>query len=521
MNTETKKKIGIVALGLLLITVIGATYAYFVAQKGSGGSANIDVESGTTDLLSFKVGDAITIEANSDNFAKDKGNREGQTTATATLVANNGNYTATDNYYLYLNIIDNPFQYTESNQAELILQVTDPNGDELETLDGGNLNYVTLEGMGEDENAIQGFDITEASGLIAIKNLYEISAVASADDNNGKASQTWNIKVILINRDYDQQVNTGKTFNAEVLIQHEEKTETITLANYIKKQYSAEGVNGLYFHDASLDGGAGDNSYRYAGLNPDNYVCFNTKENCQQNGEYLYRIVGVFNNDGVEKVKLVKNVSWINDNWDENGKSNWRLSSLFNKLNGTDVDEYQNYLTFLGEEWADKISLSTWYVGGINNYRVSPKVIYEDELGSTRTKVQDVKCASQEEAGQVACTQDDLEVKAKVGLLYASDFGFASLPEQWTKSLYDYDATDNYLVKTNTNYRTWLITSYVNSNIVNNVLYIVNYPSEIKGYVQSGKVSGSYNFVMPAFYLNPEVSYVSGSGSSNDPYIIS
>ena len=55
----------------MLITVVGATYAYFTAQKGSGGSANLTVESGTTDSLQFTNGDKINIIANQDNFKKD------------------------------------------------------------------------------------------------------------------------------------------------------------------------------------------------------------------------------------------------------------------------------------------------------------------------------------------------------------------------------------------------------------------------------------------------------------------
>ena len=46
---------------------------------------------------------------------------------------------------------------------------------------------------------------------------------------------------------------------------------------------------------------AGDNSYRYTGANPNNYVCFGSTESTCPN-EYLYRIIGVF--DG--QVKLIK-----------------------------------------------------------------------------------------------------------------------------------------------------------------------------------------------------------------------
>ena len=51
----------------------------------------------------------------------------------------------------------------------------------------------------------------------------------------------------------------------------------------------------------SADQEAGDYSYRYAGANPNNYVCFGSVINpCLD--ECLYRIIGVFN----EQVKLIK-----------------------------------------------------------------------------------------------------------------------------------------------------------------------------------------------------------------------
>ena len=66
------------------------------------------------------------------------GNQRGSTIASATLTANNATNTATENYYVYLNITSNDFEYTtEDEQAELLLKVTDPDGTEVTTL--GNL----------------------------------------------------------------------------------------------------------------------------------------------------------------------------------------------------------------------------------------------------------------------------------------------------------------------------------------------------------------------------------------------
>lgn len=75
-----------------------------------------------------------------------------------------------------------------------------------------------------------------------------------------------------------------------------------TIVDYVKSLYTGtQGDNDIYYHDRSLTNGAGDNSYRYAGANPNNYVCFGSSANpCPTDN--LYRIIGVFGNS----VKLVK-----------------------------------------------------------------------------------------------------------------------------------------------------------------------------------------------------------------------
>ena len=75
----------------------------------------------------------------------------------------------------------------------------------------------------------------------------------------------------------------------------------LTLANYVSSQYTGtQGGNDIYYHNSSLANGAGDNSYRYAGANPNNYVCFGSDATtCPEDN--LYRIIGVFNN----QVKLI------------------------------------------------------------------------------------------------------------------------------------------------------------------------------------------------------------------------
>ena len=77
--------------------------------------------------------------------------------------------------------------------------------------------------------------------------------------------------------------------------------ETLSTCITTLSQNSTSSYTNIYHHDSALANGAGDNSYRYAGANPNNFVCFGTNTTpCPTDN--LYRIIGVFGN----QVKLIK-----------------------------------------------------------------------------------------------------------------------------------------------------------------------------------------------------------------------
>jgi hypothetical protein len=101
-------------------------------------------------------------------------------------------------------------------------------------------------------------------------------------------------------------------FDIYVPPRFDETCDTSTLACYIAKQYTGtQGDNSLYYHDSNLTNGAGDNSYRYAGANPNNFVCFGSDASpCPTDN--LYRIIGVFGEGyhGVSEKQLVKLIKY-------------------------------------------------------------------------------------------------------------------------------------------------------------------------------------------------------------------
>ena len=481
---EKKKTViySIVALVALALLVVGATYAYFQNQYGAASNADVKVTTYTTDVLTFETGDAINISADQETFAEGKGNRTGSTFARATLQANNKTNTATANYYMYLNIENNTFTYTNTGTPELILQVVDKtSGNPVTSITG--LDYVTV--TDGKNTSISGFDITNKDGLIALFSNKEISA-------SPKTIEEYIVTITLVNHSFDQNANTGKNFSGKLMIRkdtvpYHEACNDDSISCHIAKIYTGtQGKNSLYYHDSTLANGAEDNSYRYAGANADvkNYICLGSSEaTCP--ADNLYRIIGVFgdNNHGLtgqQLVKVIKNTSIGNIAWNTTASNNWARASLNTTLNSTFKTE-----KLLGFE--DKIAEVSWKVIGYNSSAATAKTVYTREITSV-TKM----------------------VTAQIGLMYPSDYGFAAAPSAWTSNLIRYDLSAKN--------KDWLLLGSTEWLLSPNSL-----DSDYAWYVGSSGNVDSYeyvtytNAVRPSFYLLSSVNFVGGDGTASSP----
>ena len=293
--------LSIVASLALLVLIVGATYAYFQASGGTGTNTDVRVTTYTTDVFNFEVGNDISIYADATSFASGKGNAVGNTFAKAMLTANNKTNTATEHYYLYLNISNNTFTYTQNEDTpEILLTIKDDAGNEITSIN--DLTYKTVtDGKGA---TIKGFDITTGIGLITLLNNKEITASPQKTD-------TWNVTVTFINYDKDQSKNAGKSFNAKLIAQQKEISDSVSdyckngdnLANCIISLGAPDVFEAtkVYHHDENLVNGANDNSYRYAG--GDNTCTFNGK-NVQ--GAYSNATFGASNENDCKKVYTIK-----------------------------------------------------------------------------------------------------------------------------------------------------------------------------------------------------------------------
>ena len=470
---ENKKQaiiLSVVAIVTLLSLILGATYAYFQASGNSGSSTNVNVTTYTSDLLTFEIGDDIAVYADQTSFASGKGNATGSTFAKAILTANNKTNEATKNYYVYLNISENTFTYTQNESTpELLLTIKDTSGNEITSITGLTHKTVT-DGKGA---SISGFDITTKSGVITLFDNREITA-------NPTKTEEWNITVTFVNYNANQTGNAGKSFNAKLIIQQESQSNQTLLADYVISQYTGtQGDNALYYHNSTLTNGAGDNSYRYAGASDsvNNYICLGSDATTCPDAN-LFRIIGVFG----DQTKVIRAKSVGNQKWDTNNSNTWASSSLNTYLNGT-------YLTSLGT-LAEKIATTTWKVGGGAYANISqsvPKTAYQYEVGSSASST---------------------TVDKKIGLMYVSDYGYAADQSGWTTKLSSYSSNTS---------KNWL---YLGSYewTISRDSGTTNYAFYVRGTGSVDVYSATISYaVRPTFSLLSSVTYASGSGTSSDP----
>ena len=205
MNKEMKKTMLLSIVGVLtLITlVVGATYAYFKAQGGTGGSSDVNVITATTDLLTFKIDKAINISISQSELKKGGTDVSDSTGAHATLTASNSKNVekTTRRYNIYFVIDTNDFEYTtQDGTPELYLNVTDPNGNSLENITG----LVHYE---------KGFDITTRTGGFLLVPDYDIEAT-----RGNTITQDWKVEVTFANLDTDQSKNMGKSLSGKLFV---------------------------------------------------------------------------------------------------------------------------------------------------------------------------------------------------------------------------------------------------------------------------------------------------------------
>ena len=309
-----------------------------------------------------------------------------------------------------------------------------------------------------------------------------------------------------------------QTYYASVGMYGKSQEETKTLAEYVISQYnSGQESNSIYHHDGSLAYSINDGSYRYAGTNPNNFVCFGSNEvPCPSDN--LYRIIGVFGG----QVKLIKydyaDNKLLGTNGDyagelapsstykgskttfsayywnykaTNSATNTWSTSLLNKINLN-----TNFIANIGTEWAERIATTTWKVGGNtenNILAVGPQVAYKNEIVNPVT---------------TNSTDSKTEYSAKIGLMYVSDYCYAASSNFWSTLLNSYDSSSrvNWLYM---GLSEWTISRYANDSTE-------TYEINVEGDVRKFRINYGIG-LRPVFSLISSVKYDSGTGLQSDP----
>ena len=276
--------------------------------------------------------------------------------------------------------------------------------------------------------------------------------------------------------------------------------------------------------------------YRYRGVNPANYIMFNDE---------LWRIIGVFdsnshnvknaNDESVNLVKIIRNDSigkyvWDNDtSGSSNGSNNYVNSDIYNLLNkayynttsadaepidATGQDYCYTYQTSITgkcdftkigiqQEYKSMVEESvTWYLGGYTSESIKSSAFYTYERTST----------------QVYSGNTSLVI-APIGLMYASDYGYAA-PLACNDTNVGSFNSRNYILGAACAARDWLRSNYREMTITHYTTRSqgIFHVSDM-GNLKSGNSNGGFD-TRPVLYLDSSVYYLSGTGTQSDPYII-
>lgn len=302
-----------------------------------------------------------------------------------------------------------------------------------------------------------------------------------------------------------------------------------TLAEYVISQYgNVQGNNNIYFHNGTItsDDGtiidANDNSYRYAGTNDEvkNYICFGSdNETCPENN--LYRIIGVFNN----YVKLIKATAGNADILGTDGAYETDITYKWSILTSCPSGVALNYnnLTFLANkniiaaptpiittgcfDWKyselNTINLNTNFINQlpskwqsliINTDWVVKWNAYSDIFWNFN--------ASETFTNEILNTNENNLYNAKIGMMYVSDYAYSASKERWADNI-------------SASKFPWMF--------VGEEWTMLSVSDGGKIYIDSGSSfsrADSTNVAKisrPVFYLNSNILYDKGTGTSDNP----
>lgn len=359
----------------------------------------------------------------------------------------------------------------------------------------------TLSMMLETEEGSGNYEMTTASSWPT--DGYVFNSTLSKCENGGELSWDDEKKVVLMSGNVSDKCYV-----------YFDKYVSHSLADFIISQYNGvQGNNNIYYHDSSLENGAGDNSYRYAGASDsvNNYVCFGSTESpCPTDN--LYRIIGVFNG----KVKLVKYNDIGTFDTSKFDATSFADTEAYNALNSTFIDTFDI-------RWKNMISTENWISGIVSSSSVS-KLNFKNNntnvkfLAGSATSPLTINWYTAKN-WYIVESGAEHKLSMKIGTISISELRYAMNSSNWNLSTLDNTSWLYY----NKNEAFYLFECFTD-NVANDAYgYYMTTDGILYAYYSPTKISlleDITTYVRPSFYLTSSVLYKSGIGSSSDAIYI-
>ena len=478
-------------------------------------------------------------------------------------------YTKKDIYYdISLTHGDIPAGKEESNRVEdkyLKFKLTEVNGDtETEIFTDKTYDDLTNKRVHVD---------TISKSTSTYSKTYRLYMVISEELTYGNSSDA-----ILTTEEFSSifgsvKVNvTGDFIEKEISkTAGEEIIEKVTLYSVASSEDFSGGlvaINGTEGDDYGLLYNETNNThtireYRYTGLDVDNYIYYNCSDtagdktygdldydyaaNCE-----VWRIVGIFNENGEERIKITKNTTlttnelpetYVYDNTTftiENialpGSGYWNKPDVFRSTNYNDWTEsgiryflntekdtnnLNGYLSLLTTNAKNLIKETTYYLGIVETANA-------EYLGEST-----IKMYEKERSEENIPEGNKYSWNGSVALLYPSDFSYTLSPNTWNlwqEEVDDTMLTTSWMNETaNHNNEEWLISpSYyggwwstdpvaVNPTIGN---YVITWNKYIQFFYNHESEEIRDIRIRPTLYLKSNTKILKGDGDENSPYVV-
>ena len=528
---EKKKKLIILGVIILILTISGLTYAILTWTSSK---INIGLTSGCF-TIDYTKGQDISGNLKLLNINEQ--------------FDNDGNFVIEEGMGLSYANLGIKSSCTIEGYGSLYLNVTTLSDSFKEGGDSnGALGYALLRNtsnLSNDKLTIENLK-GQSFEMIDAKPITNTGTIKLVTEQLSNTELNKYLIVIFVNRQSAGNSITSATFNGNISADVNQKENQIKIpyesyegiAKNIKNLYvnsnkttvTNNSINYLYDTTDSLMQDV-DGNIRYYGASPNNYVYFNCSDYANQTSSTceLWRIIGVFNG----KIKLIRNESIGSYSWDNKdtttgsesdlGKNDWTDARVMKLLNPSYESETiggslyyysQNGNCYSGKNNA--VEVCDFTLTGLKNdvtRNLISEVVYN--LGGYKGTILYPNQIYEYEIGYKFYDERPIVWIGKIALPYASDYVYSTDLDKCNKVISDYN--DN----------TCFSNNWMGEIMAPNYGWLLNVPYDmsdeaLKVYPAGNAYNGYgvYNKhgIIPTVFLSSTQDVVGGNGSESAPY---